>query len=232
VEYLRFSTAGGGTALTVVDVRGTRIGPEGRQRFLCLRPVSGEPGAPLLGWSWPAGDEQAQAEATRRIEALAARAGTPVEEPPLTGADLDALVRLNDCGRCHVPDHRRETSIAAAPLPRRETDASGFYLPLSVLHDEVALAATRPLELNAADPYVTVRCGERPARLFRDDEGWVRFRCPDGRVPTGRRDVAAGLAAGDPYTLRVCRARRYLYDHMDAAARAAFADSFRACAIP
>jgi hypothetical protein len=232
VEYLRYRTEAGGTALTVVDVRGTLIEPDGRQRFHCLRPVNGAPDAPLLGWSWPGGDEGARAEATRRIMKLAARAATPVDGAPLSRRGLEALGRLNDCGRCHVPNHPRERSILKAPFPRRATDASGFYLPLSVLDEEVPLAATRPLDLNVHDLYVSVRCPSGAVRLVHDEEGWVWYRCPGDEVPTGRRDVRAGLAAGDAYTLEVCRARLYLYDHMDADARAAFAPAFRACAIP
>jgi hypothetical protein len=216
----------------VVDVRGTLIDDGGGQRFHCLRPVSGEPDAPLLGWSWAAGDERARAEASRRVMDLAARAASPVGAPPLSGEALEALGRLNDCAHCHIPNHQSETSIMKAPFPRRATDASGFYVPLSVLHDEVPLAATRPLDLNVADPYVSVRCADGPARLVRDDDGWIWYRCPGEDVPVGRRDVGAGLAAGDPYTLRVCRARRYLYERMDAPAREVFAASFRACAIP
>jgi hypothetical protein len=36
------------------------------------------------------------------------------------------------------------------------------------LHGDVASTATRPLDPNATDPYVDVRCGKEPARLVRD----------------------------------------------------------------
>jgi len=230
VESLRYRDEGGEFGETPMDVRGTLIEAGGRQRFHCLRPESGEPLAPLLGWSWPANDAAAREEATRRITALASRVGTPIDGPPLSGDALRALGRLNDCAHCHVANHRREVSVDAAPFPRRETDASGFYVPLSVLHSEVALAATRPRDLNADDPWVDVRCGKEPARLIRDDD-WIWCRCADGSVPVGRRDVRGALAAGDGYTARVCRSRRYLHEHMDRAARQAFAASFRECGI-
>lgn len=230
VESLRYQSGKGELGETPVDVRGTLIEAGGRQRFHCLRPESGKPLAPLLGWSWSANDTAAREEATRRIMALAARVGTPVDGPPLSGDALAALGHLNDCARCHIANHRREVSVGSAPFPRRETDASGFYVPLSALNSEGAVAATRPLDLNAGDPYVDVRCGKGPARLVHDGE-WIWYRCADGSVPVGRRDVRTALAAGDEYTARVCRSRRYLHDHMDRAARQVFAASFRECGI-
>jgi hypothetical protein len=230
VESMRYRTDRGEFRETPMDVRGTLIEADGAPRFHCLRPESGKPLAPLLGWSWPANDPAAREEATRRIMALASRVGTPIDGPPLSGNALRALGRLNDCAHCHIANHRHETSVDAAPFPRRETDASGFYVPLSVLHSEVALAATRPLDPNAGDPYVDVRCGTEPARLVHDGD-WIWYRCADGRVPVGRRDVRAALAAGDSYTEEVCRSRRYLHEHMDRAARQAFAASFRECGI-
>jgi hypothetical protein len=86
------------------------------------------------------------------------------------------------------------------------------------------------MDLNAGDPFVDIRCGAEPARLVRDGE-WIWYRCPSGRVPVGRRNVRAALAAGDPYTATVCRSRRYLYKHMSATARQAFAASFEECGI-
>ena len=230
VELVRYRNGKGEYRETPIDVRGTLIEAGGGQRFHTLRPVSGEPLAPLLGWSWPGNDMVARREATQRIMALAARVGTPVDAPPLSGDALRALNRLSNCTRCHMANHSRATSIDSAPLPRRETDASGFYLPLTVLESEVAVAATRPMDLNAGDPFVDIRCRAEPARLVRDGE-WIWYRCPDGGVPIGHRNVRAGLAAGDPYTVAVCRSRRYLYDHMDATARGAFAASFEECGL-
>jgi hypothetical protein len=230
VESLRYRNGRGEFGETPMDVRGTLIEAGGRQRFHCLRAQSGKPLAPLLGWSWPANNKVAREEATRRIMSLASRVGTPIDGPPLSGNDLRALGRLNDCAHCHIPNHRREASVDAGPFPRRETDASGLYAPLSVLHSEVALAATRPQDLNADDPWVDVRCGKGPARLVHDGN-WIWYRCADGSVPVGRRDVRGALAAGDGYTARVCQSRRYLDEHMDRAARQAFAASFRECGI-
>jgi hypothetical protein len=230
VEFMGYRSGRGEFGETPMDVRGTLIEGSGRQRFHCLRPESGKPLAPLLGWSWSANDTAARKEATRRIMALAARVGTPIDGPPLSGDALRELGHLNDCAHCHIPNHRREASVDTAPFPRRETDASGFYVPLSVLHSEAAMAATRPLDPNAGDPYVDVRCGKEPARLIRDGD-WIWYRCADGSVPVGRRDVRSALAAGDQYTTRVCQSRRYLHDHMDRAARQVFADSFRECGI-
>jgi hypothetical protein len=230
VESLRYRKYDGELGETPMDVRGTTIEADGGARYHCLRPESGKPRAPLLGWSWSSNDSRGRREATRRLMALASRVGTPIDEPPLSGEALRALGRLNDCAHCHLANHPRETSVHAAPFPRRETDASGFYSPLSVLQSEVALAATRPMDPNAGDPFVDVRCDSGPVRLVRDGH-WIWYRCVDGSVPVGRRDVRSALEAGDHYTVRVCQSRRYLHDHMDAAARRAFAASFRECGI-
>ena len=229
VETVRYGGRDPGTDESVVDVRGTRVGTQGPRRFFVLRPADGSAQAPLQGWSWPADDALAARVATSRLLQMTAGAGTPIGRPPLDADGLTALGRLNDCVQCHIPNHRREQTVKHAPMPRRETDASGFYVPLSVLHDEAPLAATRPLDINAGDAYVSVRCSDAPAMLMRE-EGWIWYRCADGGVPVGRRDVRAGIADADPYTQAVCASRRYLYDHMDEPTRNAFAPALAACA--
>lgn len=230
VEMFAFQNPDGSSEETVVDVRGTTIDDQGRLRFHALRPEHGGAQAPVLGWSWPAGDEDARNLATCLLMRLSRQARTPVGRPPLDDEGLRMLQRLNDCSRCHLANHQRDHSIHHAPMPRRETDQSGFYTPLSVLNDAVALAATRPLDLNAGDPYVSVSCDSGPAMLARE-QGWIWYRCADDSVPVGRRDISAGLRDGDSYTRSVCAARRYLFEHMDQDARKAFAEAFAVCGI-
>lgn len=230
VELLRYKDDSGRWDETVMDVRGTELSADGTQRFHVFRATGGEPHAPLKGWSWPAGDAVARQTATNALIEMAGKSGMPVNRPPLTHGGLRALHRLNNCSSCHIPNHERSTTTATAPLPRRATDQAGFYTPLSVLLDEVPIAATRPLDLNAGDPYVSVQCGLRPAHLVKEDD-WIWFRCDGDGIPIGSRDVVAGLRANDNYTRKVCEARRYLYEHMDTSAREAFAASFDVCGI-
>ena len=69
-----------------------------------------------------------------------------------------------------------------------------------------------------------------PATLQgRSGDHW--YGCADGGLPIGHRDVAAGRAAGDPYTAQLCASRRYLWDRLDALGRQAFAAAFAACGI-
>ena len=67
------------------------------------------------------------------------------------------------------------------------------------------------------------------AALGRSGDHW--YGCADGGLPVGRRDVAAGRAAGDSYTAQLCASRRYLYDRLDALGRRAFAAAFSTCGI-
>jgi hypothetical protein len=112
-------------------------------------------------------------------------------------------------------------------MPRRATDADGGYAWLMVLERQVPISTARPLDLNHRDPFVRLHCADG-AQLV---DVSPMPRCPDGESPLAARDVVAGLAADDPYTRRLCRSRRYLWDHMDGKGRSAFAASFRECGL-
>lgn len=112
----------------------------------------------------------------------------------------------------------------------RPTDASGFYVPLSVLQDHGPVPNHRPWDLNAADPFVEVLCGNEPAKLIEADHRRY-YRCANGRVPIGYRNISAGRHAKDNYTLRVCASRKFLYPHMEKEGREKFKDAFRVCGI-
>ncbi len=142
---------------------------------------------------------------------------------------LDRLARLNRCAPCHDHD-RAERTLTTEGGPRRATDRAGFYLMMSVLTDRAPLETHRPRELNVGDPFVTVECDGAPARL-ESDGGPAAWACADERVPVARYDLARALAAGQPHAAAVCRSRRYLFEHMDDAARLAFAPAFAACAV-
>ncbi|MDT8386556.1 MAG: hypothetical protein RQ736_03530 [Thiogranum sp.] len=214
---------------SVVDVRGTEIHADG-QSFHVLRPVSGAPQAPLRGWSWRRGNSQAQQLATERLLEFTATAARPGGRPPLDRSGRQQLARLNDCAHCHTRDKPRRLWLDQEVSMERATDAHGFFVPQAVLSDDCVVANHRPRDLNSEDPFVQVRCGDRPARLETRESVEV-FVCPDQRVPIGYRDVGAGLAAGHDYTRQLCESRRWLYERMTDTARAAFTGAFAVCGI-
>ena len=71
------------------------------------------------------------------------------------------------------------------------------------------MAVTRARNLNAEDPYVTMRCGDELATFTETDDGWLMYRCEDGSVPMGQRDIVRALADEDEYTQRVCSMTAY-----------------------
>jgi hypothetical protein len=215
---------------TIADVRGTRVAPDGSQRFHVYRPVSGTDHADLAGWSWPRGDADLQARATQMLLEHCATTPRPTGKPPMGPAELDAMRRLNDCAGCHARGKPPLAFDRPGRSLERGTDNLGFYVPTAVLSDHCVVANHRPRDVNADDPFVTVRCGDAPAELkVEDGEEW--YHCPGARVPTGHRDVRAALAAGHAYTERVCASRRWLYERMTARARRAFAKPLAACGL-
>jgi hypothetical protein len=201
-------------AWRVIDVRGTQLdrgeAGDGAEQFHCLIP-GGHSGA-LTGFAWPRGDAGAERAATEGLVALARAADAAGDAAASTDLpDLARLRRLAHCEACHDHDRPEHTGLAGAG-PRRATDAAGFYAILAVLADTAPLETHRPRDPNGDDPFVTV------ARL-------------GGGVPRATLDLRRALAAGAPHALAVCRSRRYLFDHMDAEARRAFAQAFSECDI-
>jgi hypothetical protein len=216
---------------TVADVRGTHVHGDGGQELHVLRPTGPAPHESLRGWAWPRGNGAAQEEATRRLIEHARTTQRPLGRGRMSEAGLAALRRLNDCAGCHVPRRDRVTLKGEDGRSiERATDNLGFFVPTAVLSDDCVVANHRPEDLNAEDPFVEVRCGERPAELV-EEGGAERYTCPDGQVPIGYRDVRAGLAAGHPYTKRVCESRRWLFERMTERARRAYAEPLAACGI-
>lgn len=219
------------TDWTLADIRGTRVLDGGGQRFHVYRPINGKVHAPLVGWSWPRGDAAAQQAATEDLIAHCRDARRPVDRPPMDAGGLAAMRRLNDCAGCHEPDKPPLHWKADGRSLERGTDNLGFYVPTAVLSDDCVIANHRPQDINADDPYVSVTCGDSPAELKTADDGDEYYSCPGDRVPVGRRDVQAALAADHEYTKRVCESRRWLAERMTARARQAYAEPLEACGI-
>ena len=228
VSFAGFFDDDGRERFTIDDVRGTRIDRSGREWFHVYRPSSGDPFAPLVGYEWPRDDPDLSQQATDVLtELVATTPGALKSDPP---GDTSRFRRLNACHACHRHDAAGSTN-PRGPLPPWPTDGSGFYVPFAVLVDSSVLSTTSTFhDPNDVDPFVDKSCDAGKLVM----RGWRRghfYECRGGGMPMGTRDVEAGLRAKDPYTLGVCRSRRYLHDHMDDAGRKAFAASFAACGI-
>ncbi|MCB9736036.1 MAG: putative DNA-binding domain-containing protein [Deltaproteobacteria bacterium] len=212
----------------IADVRGTDVTADG-ERFHLLRPVAMRPGAELRGFAWPRAEAALDGWVHDRVAAGLARGDGVAAALPQARRDAMAtgLRERADCARCH--DHARPPTTAAGAAVHRGTDGSGFYVPASVLADEVPLERYRPDDPNVPAPWLAVRCDDgSPARYAHEKTG-RRWRCAGGEVPTARVDLAAALAAGDPHAAEVCASRRWLGDHMTPRARAAFAAALAPC---
>lgn len=216
---------------SVADVRGIRIEESGEQRFRVFRPTSGAAHATLAGWSWPRGNDVAHRRATAALIRHAAETNAPLSDEPMSKSGVQALARLNDCASCHVPNRPRIQFDESGRSIERATDAMGFVVPNAVLQDECVVAQHRPEDVNQEDPYVTVYCADGAAAELADEHEDETWFCQDGSQPRGRRDIAAGLAAGHPYTKAVCDSRRALQRGMTPEAVRAFGEAFTSCGL-
>lgn len=225
VEYV-----GEGPRRHVADVRGTRFGQGGRERFRVLRPAAPRADAVLSGYEWDRGDEAQQAEVTARMIELLTT--TPPVRSMAADAQERAIARfrqLNACAPCHRPNKAENQREREGGLPNRATDASGLYTIATVLADEAPIERYRRYSRDFGDPFVTFWCGlEGPVTAASDDIARTPT-CGDGSVPRGRIDLPAALAAGDAHARALCRARIYLHQHLDAAGQAAFARAVAPC---
>jgi len=227
-DRVSFSTDRAGHR-TIDDVRGTRWDAAG-EFFHVYRPVSGAIGAALAGYEWRRGDADQERTATALLTGLITSTPAPFGERPADIGDVERFRALNRCQLCHIADKPQARSSDQA-LPPWATDGSGLYVPPAVLADEAPLSDTDDFDdPNAVDRFVAAGCPAGTATLLgRSGDHW--YGCADGGLPIGRRDVTAGRAAGDAYTLQLCASRRYLYDRLDTLGRRAFAAAFSACGI-
>lgn len=237
----------------ISDVRGARIGPDGHTWFHDYEPVPGTSGRWLEGYEWRrAGPAEDDLAADRLIKLFYPGA------PARAKGEMNVFRRLNQCGACHrlnrpvptlMPGARRthaghaldtvvsQTSMSkpatspGSPRPHAVlpmTDADGFFQPITVMTDTMVVRNHRRWDLNADDPYITVKCGdEKTTAITRGDDRY--YACADGSVPTGTLDMVAALGHGDPHALKVCKARTYLYGHMDAVGRKVFRRFYEEC---
>jgi hypothetical protein len=214
----------------VLDVRGTRFADGGREIFHVLRPTSDKADGLLVGTEWPRGDGALARSASERLDESVRRQAAPGEDPARTEQRVRRFDTLNDCVSCHEHDQGIAEAMSRK-RPTRPTDASGLYLLLATLADQSPVEGYRPYDVNADDPYMKTTCGDVPAELRRLPNGGRRFFCADGHVPIAHLDLPAARAAGDPHAAAVCGSRSYIYAHLDASGRQAFAAAFAECGI-
>ena len=225
VELVAYPGGDRGPRWGVADVRSTRF-DEGSEFFSAFRPTFAGPDAPLRGWEWRRGDDAREQLATEKLSELVAQLTRPEHRPRAV-----ARARANNaCASCHVytrPANRRprEQSIV-----NRATDDSGFFQVASVLEDVAPVENYRPRDANVGDPFVTFECraGSGAIDLVADRQ---TPRCADGSVPFGRFDTRAALASNDDRARRLCRARAYVYEHLDEPGRRAFGKAVETCGV-
>lgn len=205
---------------SVGDVRGARIDQDGKTIFHVYEPSPLASPGEIVGYEWPRQDDAADAAAGQRLAHLYFPRG---DEPRLPG-----FLKHNRCLGCHQ-ENAPSPAVITSPL-QYQSDSRGFLQTPSVLSDEITVRNHREWDLNADDRFVTVTCSGQPVKAV-TRAGMRGYACPNGVAPMGRLDVAAALAAGEQHAKDLCASRRYLFDHMDDGARAAFAPAFTECGI-
>jgi hypothetical protein len=213
VEFFRDSEG-------VADVRGARIDEAGRAIFHVLEvPRGGNPDW-LRGYEWARADDAADMLAADKLVALLYSGASPSEKESFRAA--------NHCSACHAVNLPRPAKMD--PRLRHRSDAYGFFQPTAVIEKLMTVRINRSWDTNFEDPFISVRCGPVLAEPW-FQSGARGYRCADGSVPLGELDFGSALSAGDEHAAQVCAAREYLHQHMDDAARAAYAESFQVCGI-
>ena len=208
---------------SVADVRGTRF-EVGKEVFFVLKPEAAEENSALLGWEWQRGSPEQQREATDRVAVLAGS----LAEPERAEGQRQAARRANACASCHQHGRPANTRPREHGLANRRTDASGCFQVGNILLSRLPVETYFPLETNLENPFILFSCTTGEVRLLAPPQHPV---CDDGSVPQGRFDVASAVAAANAQANELCVARKYLFDHLDAVGRSAFASGFAECKI-
>ncbi len=222
----RVEFVGEGDKRFVGDVRGTRFGDNGHQRFRILRPRRPSPDASLWGFEWVRGDRGQKRDVDTRM--IAFLGDTPPGKNMLPEA-REKYFRwfrsISDCAGCHPAGKPTNASPRARGMPNRATDANGMYTPATIFSDEIALEAYRPHDRNRDDPLIEYRCPSGEPTV----EPGAHVSCPNHGVPTAFYDLRAALDSEAEHAHAVCRARKYLYTHLSVQARERVSEAMRIC---
>jgi hypothetical protein len=213
---------------TIEDVRGTRWDAKGQEFFHVYRPADGAPGSTLHGVEWARGNSAIQRRATNALVSLVEHNPTPGSRSPPHRSTVRRLRMQNDCTRCHVAN-KPTGRFQFERLPPWSTDESGLYTPLHVLTNSAALSADQAFhDPNASDALVTANCPDGEARLH-GSRHTQYYQCKDGAAPLGYRATGEGVNEAETYSIAICKSRRYLKTHIDAAGQRHFANAFAEC---
>lgn len=223
----RVEQRGGVGKRSVVDVRGTRIDEDQAEWMHTLRRAQTGINAPLFGYEWPRSDPEAHQRATDNlIDELSSIA--PAIKMPAERRErhLESIRRKNECASCHTHERPDNTVEGEHGLVNRGTDASGLFTPQTVLMDAVVLERYGGVDPNLDDPAIRVVCPDGSEAERRNKNKRLRAVCPDRGVPVATLDFAR---IDDQRLTKLCRARRYLHEHLDEQGREAFAGALAAC---
>jgi hypothetical protein len=199
----------------------------GTEYFHVYLPRDAREGSDLVGVEWRRDDAAQERAATDWLVAWGRAHRSPGDGRTMDDDQADRFRSLNHCQSCHVPDKPEATSDDD-PMPPWPTDARGLYTPAAVFASHALLSTSSSFDdPNVDDPFVAIRCAQGRPRLH-GEEGSHWLSCAAG-MPVGERDLTAAMKARDDYAARTCRARRYLFDHMDDVAHAAFEPLVRMC---
>lgn len=203
----------------VIDVRGIRF-DDGKQWFHVYR----RSGERLAGFEWPREDRGAGERARARVDELVV-----ATEP--AGPQHDAFIaryrQLADCAACHVAARAEPKRVGT--LPNRATDASGLFVPQTLLADRAPAERHRPRDLNIDDRFMRMTCVNASFMIEADRAGGRLPRCLDGGVVTVELDLPRALAAGDAHAKAVCDSRRWMGEHLTSGARDRFKAAIAEC---
>lgn len=226
VEY-----AGDGDARRVVDVRGARVDDGGRCRWHVLRPRRDSSGSALTGVQWACDDQSAQDAATAAMLDVMREHVLPTSMPAQRRArELSGFTAKNDCGGCHVRGRPDARFVGEHGIVHRGTDASGFFVPQTVLADTVPLETYGAFDANAEDPAIEIHCGAAALERDETEQGRPRSSCADDLVPSGRLDWARARAHDPARVERICAGRAALVGRLDTLSRPRFAVALHPCA--
>ncbi|PRQ06117.1 hypothetical protein [Enhygromyxa salina] len=225
----RVEQRGADRARGVVDVRGTRLGDDHEEWMHTLRRAEPGPNAPLFGYEWPRSDPAAHQRATDELLGeLAAIPPAAKMTPERRERYLASIRRKNDCASCHAHERPDNAVEGEHGLVNRGTDASGFFTPQTVLMDAVVLEGYGGVDPNLEDPAITLICPDGSQPTLKQGKR-VRAVCPDRGVPVARLDYTR---IDEQRLTKLCRARRYLLDHLDEQGRRVFASALDPCQKP
>ncbi len=222
----RVEWSGHGDARRIVDVRGTRIEPDGSQSFFIYRPTAPDPRAPLFGVEWARQDTKAHEAATERmVQRLSSLPPAVSMPPPRRDRFLQGVRNKNRCAGCHRLDRPENTNPREHGTVDRGTDHSGFFTPRTVLWDEGPIERYGKHNGSLQDPALEIRCGDAVV----DPQMLDERRCPGGVIAQARIRWDHAWSNGSARAHMICESRRAIAGWLSPEDRTSLASVWAAC---